>query len=456
MIERVKNIISKKTGKNELFWLLLLGFTVRHILYQYQHALLYNTDTVTYYYAAQDIFKGLIDASRTPVYPALIKLFEWVWPDQPFQKLVIFQHLASFFSIIPFYRVCKRWFKNRIVRIIAVVVWGCFPPVLAYNNALFAESVLITSLVWFIWLFSEFIARPTATKAVILNFYLFYLVMVKPVSLVFYGVLGAMWFFNFLLKKNLHLLKPVMISFAISIGLVFSYCILNKYQNGYWGVTTVSHDNTFINVIFSGAYKNLPDEKFVTAIDTTLDKGHYYTIFYLNNDHDKYHKTFEIFPLEYQGHWDMQGVYVIPPNRLGYTVKQVAACLKKAIASKTYLLYLLNKPVAFLNYGFLYIKGLWMYLLALAETVVILYGFIKQGQLQQVRLFNLLMIAGILVAFFIGGVYDGTYRRVLLPLAPFLILLFFSLVDTVSGFLINLNPRYKIKKLINRKMPRKK
>jgi hypothetical protein len=431
MIRRLKEMLSF-LSKQELFWLMLFGFTIRNNFYQQHLAMFYNTDSVTYYYAAQNIFHGLIDGSRPPVYPILIKISEWIWPGSPFKGLIIFQHFFSFSGLFPFYLVSKKIMVNRFVRILANIVWIFFPPVLAYNNGLFAESILISSMVWFIWLFSEFFKRLTSLKAILLNLVLFILVMIKPVALAFYGALGAIWIFTILLKKHRNLFKPIFISYLFSIGLIAGYSALNKYQNDYYGITTVSHDNTFINVILSDAYRTLPDNNFITTIDTTLYKGHYYTVYFLNNDHDKYHRAFEIFPLEYMDKWDMKGVYETPPNQLGYNSKNIAPYLKKAQQHRIYKAYMFKKPIDFLNYKFLYINGMWLYFMLLVEIVSILYFIVKRHQFLQLRLLIFLMVGGLLMAFFMKGVFDGTYQRVLFPLAPFLILIFFTICDTVG------------------------
>ncbi len=437
MFLQLKNTIFK-ARKHELFWLLLFCFTIRNFIFQFRHVLLYNADTVTYYYAAQNIFNGLIDGARTPVYPMFIKIFEWIWPESLFLKLVYFQHVISFVSIIPFYLICKKWLRYRWIVIGASVIWGCLPPVLQNNNALFAESLFISSLVWFVFLLSQFINKPTIKGVIIIHSFLFLLIMIKPVALVFYGSIGMFWIVNLWLCNYKRFLKSIIISFSLSVILLFSYCTLNQIQNGRWCITTVSHDNTFVNVILSGAYKSLTDDIFTTAIDTTFRKDHYFTVFYLNNDHDKYQKAFKNFPLEYMSHWDMKSVYELPTNTLGYNVTNVSKYLNQAIKTKEYVSYILRKPIRFSNFTLLYCKGIVFYILMFIEFGLILYWFVKKRRIVQLRFLNLLMIIFFLLGFFIGGVTDGTYGRVLLPLSPFFILMTFFILDSSFHFMYSI------------------
>jgi len=417
--------------KSDLFWVLIISFTVRNLYHLVNPGMPQNADSVTYHYAAQNIFKGVIDASRTPVYPILMRMSELIIPASPFKWLIAFQHLVSFISIIPFYLFVKKVVKNRPVINVTTVLYGCFPPLLYYNYALFTESVFITSQVICLYLFSCFVQTPTAGKAIVLNLFLFFMVMIKPVSLVFYGVVCFMWVLWFWSKRNIKQLKPVAMSFIASVLLLAGYCGLNNVQNGYAGLTTVSHDNKFINIIYSDAYRELSDKDFVTAIDTTHHKGKYYTVFYLNNDHDKYQKSFAGYPLDFRHQHDMWGVYIIPPNELGYTAENIRPYLKTAARTTTYARYILKKVFDFASFRFFFITGLTGYILILLDLVFILRNTIKLKTIDYSRILNLLMLLGFLLAFFVGGVNDGTRNRVLLPIITFVMVQVALLVDSL-------------------------
>jgi len=417
--------------KSDLFWVLLVCFTVRNIFHILNPGMPQNTDSVTYHYAAQNIFKGIIDASRTPVYPILMRISELIFSSHPFRYLVVLQHVVSFLSIVPFFLLATRLINHRVVRNVLTAIYGCFPTLLFYNYALFAEAIFIASLVFFMYLFSVFVQVPTKGKAITINLFLFFMVMIKPVSLVFYGVMAFMWLAWFWDSRDRKLLKSIAFSFLAAVILLGAYCGLNKVQNNYGGLTSISHDNQFINVIFSGAYREIPDKDFITAIDTTLYQGHYYTIFYLNNDHDKYQKSFEDYPLAYRHQHDMWGIFIIPSNELGYTANNIAPYLKKATLTWTYIKYLLHKPIDFASFRFFFITGLTVYILILLDMVFILRNTIKLKAIDYPRALNLLMLLGLLLAFFVGGVNDGTRNRVLLPIIPFVMVQVALLVDSL-------------------------
>lgn len=428
------NGILSKIGrfiKSDLFWILVVSVTINNIYYNINSYINYNADSVTYYSAAQKLFKGYIDMGRPPVYPFLIKIFELVSPSPPFKTLILFQYFASFISIIFFYFISKRITKLRIFQIFATVIYGILPSIYSMNNAIFAESILISSMIGFVFLFYIFLMYPSKVKAVLLNLSVFFLVMIKPICLIFYVVMALIWIYRIIKKKDISFLRIIIVSYILSVGLVLGYSQINKIQNNYWGVSSIKHDNDFINVIFSSAYKNIPDQDFVNTVDSTLHKTHYYVVYYLNNYHDYFKKGFDIFPLEYSHKRSMTGIESIPSNELGYSLSNIQSYIKEAMLTKEYINYTSKKLIRFLDAKIGFVNGMFVYFLILGSLCYLVFSYIKRKSLDESMIFHLLVICGLLGVFIIGGVMDGTIHRVLIPFQPFIILLSFSLLDKV-------------------------
>lgn len=435
-IRKVFEAFSKGFQKiifSDVFWLLLICFTFRNYFDKSIGYISYNTDSATYWLAAQNLFKGLIDDYRTPLYPLILKLIEGFGKDFVFENTIIFQQIVSFTSIIPFYILTKKWFKNRIFSFIASLVYGCHRSVLQIIYGIFAESLLISFFVFFLYFFYSFITRPSIVKWVGLNLFVFLMVMLKPICVILYVVLFvvgiALYIYDPKFKEKKFSLTKILSGFFVGIILLIGFCTTNKVQNDYFGISTVSHDNNLANVILSQAYNEIPDENLVSIIDTARYYGHYYSIYYLNNDYEKYRKSFAAFPPQYEFSESMLGVQRIPANSQGYNRKNLAPLVKKAMCSKVYFNYIIRDFFLFSNSVMFSIKGYIIYLLIYFELVLVLYQLVFKKETDWMRIFVLLTGMGLLFASILGGINDVTRERVLLPVLPFLIIMFFDLIN---------------------------
>lgn len=418
---------------NEVFWILLLCFTFRNYFDKVYGTLRYNTDTASYCLAAQKLLHGFLDDYRTPLYPFILNLVGLFGNRYLFENVIILQQIVSFVSIIPFYLLAKKWFNNKPVSIIATLVYGCYPSIFRIVYGIFAESLLISLFIFFLWAFYEVVSKPSTKKWILFHVFIFIMVMLKPLCIVLYPVIfveGLMlYWFNPQLKKKLVLLKQALLGFVVGVILLLGYCTVNKVQNDFWGVSTVSHDNNFANVVLSEAYYEIPDDNLISIIDTARYYGHYYTIYYLNNDFAKYQKCFAAFPSQYRLTNDMLGVQRIPPNNLGYDRKVLAPLVKKAMCSKTFVNYMFKDLMTFSNSVFFSMKGFVIYIIVYLELMLVLYELIFDRKVHATRLFVLLTGMSLLFASIVGGIQDGNRERVLLPVLPFLIYMFFDLIN---------------------------
>jgi hypothetical protein len=418
---------SVKLLQNELLWLLLGCWLFRFFFQRSINYIAYDTDSVTYFYAAKNLFEGLIDPFRTPVYPAIIALFKITFDKDPFPAVVFFQGLISLISIVPFYYCCKLWLSNKYLIIGATLIYGCFPAILYYNNAIFPESLLISSFTGLLYLFATYFIRPTNGKAIGLNTYIFFLVLLKPGCIYLYGVLGVIWLVKLIIKNERAALAYPLLSFFASIFLVLSYCSINKIQNDYFGISMVTHDNNLANVINSQAYKEIPDPKIVSIVDTTLRHGIYYTIYYLNNDHDIIQKQYDAFP--YERNQNMDYVSGIPPCPIKYTKKQLDLFISQAMCSRVFTLYICNNFLSFIDTEVFYLKGYVLYALFLAELIAIGCFYVLRKQILWFKLTVLIVIAGMLFTFFLAGF--GQVDRILVPIISFLLVFISGFIDAM-------------------------
>lgn len=428
---------------SDLFWLVLIAFTLRNILDSIMsNTIYYNADSATYFLAAKKIALGVIDEYRTPIYPVFLKLFEIVNKDLVFENIVRFQQVVSYCSIIPFYLLCKRWFRFRLFAFAATFIFVCQPLIIRMNHEIFAESLLISFFIFFFYVVSSFISKPKTYKWIALNAFLFIMVMLKPICIVLYFILIVFGLYALLLKRDHPFcqipVSNILFGYILSLSLLLGFCSVNKIQNDFFGISTVSHDNNFANVVLSNAYKTIPNKNLVNIIDTIKYKNHYYTIYHLNNDYEKYQESFASFPPQYPLTENMLGVKKIGPNTYGYNRKNLANPIKRAMFSKEYISYIIIDLVVFAREKYFSIGGYIMYLLILFESIYIIFEVFVKKKISFMRTIMVLTTTCILFAMLVGGINDGTRQRVLTPILPFLIYLSCDFVDILSGFLFRL------------------
>lgn len=416
-----------------LFWLLVLSFTVRNIYHAYNSAVFFNGDSATYCYAAETILSGKLDVYRTPLYPIVIGLFRFLDPVDPFPNIILLQHFCSWLSIVPFYLLCKHWFGNVSISFLASLTYACLPGLLEYNYSYYPESLQLSFISVAAFLFCRYLTKPSFCNVILFNACIFLLVMLKPGCLFFYGVAAVILILRFIYEKNSAILKIELPGFLISVALLMCYCLINKKQNDFFGISNVTHDNNFANVVLSGAYKNFPDNRLIHIIDTMKFKGVYHTVFYLNDDHEKYRKSFDAFPAIYGFS------FVIPPNEFGYSADGLSRYVTDAMFSKEYLNYVLNNFSDFFWFSVFHIKGGVIYLLVFIDGLALFYLMFRNKCVDWMRLFIFLSVVGIIATVLIFGVNDETRSRVITPLAPFIILMIFNLLVRfgyrISGYL---------------------
>lgn len=431
----------KKALQSPLFWTLAICLIVRLLYDKSINYISYNADSATYWLAGLKLMEGHIDEYRTPLYPLILQLVNLFGNKTVFEHVLLLQQAASLLSVIPFYCVVKRWLSNRPLAVIGSLLYGCHPSMMHITYGIFADSLLISALVCYVYLIQRFVQQPSGAKWATLCFTAFLMVMLKPVSLLLYVVLFLC---------GLYMLKPVwspslkrlristlIPAYLASVFLLGGFVLMNKAQNNFTGISTVTHDNRFANVVLSRAYETINDQRLVAIIDTARYYGHYYTVFYLNNDYPKYKASFDAFPTQYPLNDNMLGVKSIPPNTLGYDRKKLEPVIKKASRTRPFVRYMLADLLLFSGDTLFHVKGGLLNMIVYISLVLLLYDLFFHKRLDPMRALLFLLGAFLLYASIVGGIRDGTRERVLLPVFP---LMAFLLVDCLNTCWLFLKP----------------
>lgn len=419
--------------RNEVLWILIVCTTFRNIYrFIYPQEIWWYSDTATYYYASSRILHGAVDAFRTPAYPAFLKLIELISNRNLFKNVVVWQSIISIISIIPFFLLCRQWFRNKYIAYTATILFGCLPVINNYNLGICPESLLISFLAFALYQIANYIKSPGYGRSVALNCTMVFLVMLKPVCIYLFGIIGLVWVLWFAYEKKGKHLRFNIAGLLVSTILISGYCFANKKQNGCFNLSSVNHDNNFANIILSDAYKTLGDTTFISIVDSIKSKGHYYAIYYLNNDYQKYQQVYGKWPKDYAFTRDMTSVSSVPPSRYNYSMNQLDSYIREAMLSKIYLQYIFGKFLQFAQFKFIFIKGYILYALLLVSLLITGYGAIYLRRVQWMEVYVVLALAGWLFTIITTGIKDITQERVLTPALPFIIILAFSFIDKIT------------------------
>lgn len=428
------NNISQSPDYVLLGAILLICLLYRFFYFGFLHPgmVLYHSDSVAYF-AFVDIFRGIVDLYHTPVYPYIIRFFEYVSKDNLIRNLIFFQQGISFLSIIPFYFVCRSVIKNRYLMIIATLFFGLWHPILNQNVNISPESLCFAGSALLLYIFVKYLEKPGKSTAVSLGLFPLLLVMLKPTYLILIFLVLLFMVLRFvLLREERIILYWGLLGLILSSAGILGYCEMNKKHNGQFVLSNIYLNNTLAHISQSGAYREGGDNEFIGIIDATRHLGYYTAPFMINNNViDKYREYIKRFPGNLPPTDDMLYCMAIP-NIANYSPDRINKFVRNSVWTTTYFKYMFNRGInIIIAYGNLFI------LLAL-QSAMIIGVFVKYKKIAWMQGFFILFVLGQFLSILIGGLDD--IDRCLNPAYPFIILI----AASFCAFLISLLKKEKI------------
>lgn len=403
--------------------ILLISLIFRFIYYGFLHPGLvgYNPDTVSYF-TNINLFKGIVDPYRTPVYPLIIKLFEYISNENFIKYLILFQQIMLFLSIIPFFYVTKNLIRNRYIMIATVLFYGCWNYSLRQCFNIHPESLCIVASVLLLYLFTKYIEKGKSPVAFLLGFSPFILTMLKPVYLITFLIVPVFFIFRIIFRTDRkRLLIWGFAGWIVAISGLLGYCEMNKTHNGEFVLTKVTLNNSLANVIISGAYKNGDDKEFIAIIDSTKQKGFYYPILYLNNEYSDYYKSsVKLFPKYLTANEDMN-FYMNTPDIKNYPYARLKSFINKSQHTTTYISYIFGQFIDMLS------TYIYLILIILIEIAGIIYAYKKHKSFRWILSICIFFVLSQFVTISVGGIDD--WKRLIIPSYPFVMLIIFSFIN---------------------------
>ena len=399
-----------------LVGILLICLSYRFFYFGYLHPgmVLYNSDSVSYFVFV-DICRGIVDLYRTPLYPYIIKLFQYASGENLVSHLIVFQQVISFLSIIPFYCVSKSVVKEKYIAVIATLFYGMWHPVLIQNVHLNPECLCFAGSILLLLILVRYLEKPGKIKALSLGILPFFLIMLKPtylllVFVVFLFFLLRLW----VVRAEKKIVCWGLVGLLVSSAGVLGYCEMNKKHNGQFVLSSIALNNTLFHISASGAYRDGGDAELIAIIDAKRHLENYYTVpFTINNDFiDRYQNYNKRFPQYLSPTKDM--IFCLNfPDTENFAPARIKRFIHNARWTTVYWKYMAQRAFDIVvgAYGNLFI-------LLFLQAAFMMFVFFKYGKITWAQGFCLLFILGQFFSIWLAGLDD--MDRHLIPSYPFI------------------------------------
>jgi hypothetical protein len=401
------------------------------------HGITYNSDSVSYF-ATVDIFKGIIDLYRTPVYPCIIHFFRNLSEGYFLRNLVVFQHTILVLSIIPFYFVAKHIIQNRIVVIFITIFYGCWNYIIDQSININPEVLCVVGSILLLAIYVKYINNPSRHIAILISIFSFILIMLKPTYLIVLGIIIIFFVIRLIYhKEEKKIILLGLIGWMIAIAGVLGYCELNKKFNGEFVLSKVELNNSLSNIITSGAYIFGEDQELINLIDSTKFKGVYVSVFLINNECiDNYKRALKNFPNYLPPSNDMK-LCMAFPDTINFPAKRIRQFVKKSQFTTQYLKHIIKRIVnTFMDY-------IGLLIIMIVELIFIIKDFLKNRRIAWTLLFCIIFVlAQFTVIVLVVGQFSlnvdapiERMDRLLVPSYPFLILIIGALTENLFSLI---------------------
>lgn len=260
-------------------YILLISVLVQNIFYKFFPIFIVGSDTNSYTTLFRgNIFKGILDEGRTPIYPYFYKIIHLIFKSKnfTFSIMVFIQKVLFFISILLFYLTVKRLFKSKYIQYITTLIYSICPFLFMWNIFILTESLSIFQIILLFYLTVCYIKNTNNKYPILISIHLFIMVMTRPASIYLYGVYLVFWLLKLFTEKSkvfIKFIKYGLISLFITIIIILAYMYQFKNQFGMFSISGISDLNNIVMVIDSGIYKNSNNKEIINDIDDVLNSN---------------------------------------------------------------------------------------------------------------------------------------------------------------------------------------
>jgi hypothetical protein len=232
--ERIVEFVKKHPlgciiGASAIFQLLLLmafGVTVW-------------SDTPTYLIAWDKLSSGMLGAIRTPSYPLLLGIMNFVFGHYSGYAVVIFQLIVFLISIKYFWYSATNLIHTRKIIFWITAFYALAPGIFNLNLCLITDSLALSGMVILFALLLRLRKSLKVRYAVTFVLLQIFLTFLRPALLYMFVVLSVIaliWAFQKFYKQA----AVILFSMAVSLSLLYGYAKLMEKQYGVFMISSVS------------------------------------------------------------------------------------------------------------------------------------------------------------------------------------------------------------------------
>ncbi len=213
------------------------------------------TDSPGYYWAADELAQGELDAFRTPVYPLFFVITGFISESLKLWLVALLQIVTFYISVVAFYKICKRLRLSVNIAIIATCVYAFCPRLLYNNMMMMTESFAVSVGVFMAYYFVKWLQDNDWKSYVAILLTAVFLVFIRP-SFVYLPIALGIISIALLIIRHYRRGLQLLLCVGVVGGLLFGYCKMMELKYGVFTPSTVSIQNQYIIALNNGTFKS--------------------------------------------------------------------------------------------------------------------------------------------------------------------------------------------------------
>lgn len=260
-----------KLPKLKNIWFILVVLALHLLVVSCYEESAFMGDTPSYLNYPQNILRGEINPSRTPIYPYFIKLSTLLIGD-PIHGTIVFQTILSLATIVVFYLISLRLFKSPVTARVTTLFFSCNPSLASWDKCILTESLSITLIVLMLWQVILLVDQPGIKRMIMITFLVLLSIFTRPSFVLLIPVFIVFWFILFGLKKLDQRLLVIGLFSQLFIGIcILLYSFGNSQQNGYFSLSNIPIGNVVRILAENNLHQHGNDQEITNILESYLN-----------------------------------------------------------------------------------------------------------------------------------------------------------------------------------------
>lgn len=222
------------------------------------------------------------EGARTPGYPFIIDIFQFIMGERYAAGLCFLQAAVSFLSLLCLYQTVrmllyhykknsnseKSKLKCQRLAELTLAVYGCCPAVFLWDMVILTESFAISFTVFFIYTAIKWLGSMKLSDGILMILTAWACTMIKASLIIYSADILILVFLVFVMCKKCRKQILQCGCFLIPLMLFYTVYIIGIYHyTGVLNITEQKPRHDLVKVMESGLYKNYSDKELVNKIE---------------------------------------------------------------------------------------------------------------------------------------------------------------------------------------------